>query len=78
MRGSAHTGRRNGWILQLRPQAEEEDTMLFNVATGSLILSLFVGTCAIGVSKSLARITRPVAFGALALALVLYAAGYFS
>ena len=50
--------------------------MLFNIATGSLIFGLFTGTCAIGVSDSLARITRPITYVALAAAVVLYAVNY--
>jgi hypothetical protein len=56
---------------------EEENTMLSNIATGSLMIALFSGTCAFGVGKGLARFTRPLAYGALAVAVVLYVANYF-
>lgn len=52
--------------------------MLSNIATGSLMVALFSGSCAFGVGKSLSRITRPLAYGALAVAAVLYVAAYFS
>jgi hypothetical protein len=48
--------------------------LLANIATGSLVVALFSGSCAFGVGKGLSRFTRPLAYGALALALVLYAA----
>lgn len=51
--------------------------MLANIATGSLLVALFSGSCAFGVGKSLSRVTRPLAYGALAVALVLYAANFF-
>ena len=52
--------------------------MVFNIATGSLVLAMFSGVCAFGVSDGLARITRPIMYIALAVALVLFAVGYFS
>jgi hypothetical protein len=52
--------------------------MLFNIANGSMVLAMFSGVCAIGVSDAMARITRPIAFTSLAVALVLYAVSYFS
>jgi hypothetical protein len=55
----------------------KEETMLANIATGSLIFALFSGVCAIGVSDSLARITRPITYVALSIAVVLYAMSYF-
>jgi hypothetical protein len=52
--------------------------LLANIATGSLIVALFSGSCAFGVGKGLSRFTRPLAYGALALAIVLYAVGAIS
>jgi hypothetical protein len=51
--------------------------VLSNIATASLVIGLFSGTCAFGVGKGLARIMRPLTYGALALAVVLYAVSYF-
>jgi len=51
--------------------------MLSNLATGSLVVALFSGVCAFGVPDGLARITRPIMYIALAVALVLFAVGYF-
>jgi hypothetical protein len=51
--------------------------MLSNIATGSLMIALFSGSCAFGVGKSLSRFTRPLAYGALAVAVVLYVANFF-
>jgi len=52
--------------------------MLSNLATGSLVIALFSGSCAFGVGKGLSRFTRPLAYGALAAAMVLYAADFIS
>jgi len=51
--------------------------MLHNLAIGSLVVALFSGSCAFGVGKGLARITRPLAYGALAIAVVLYVVDVF-
>ena len=54
------------------------NALLANIATGSLLVALFSGSCAFGVGKGLSRFTRPLAYGALALAIVLYAVGAVS
>jgi choline-glycine betaine transporter len=51
--------------------------MLANIATGSLVVALFSGSCAFGVGKGLSRFTRPVMYVAFALAIVLYALDFF-
>ena len=48
--------------------------MLHNLAIGSLIVAIFSSTCAFGVGKNLGRVMRPLMYGALAVAVVLYAA----
>jgi len=50
--------------------------VLSNLATGSLVIAIFSGSCAYGVGKDLARIMRPLTYGALAIAAVLYAADF--
>jgi hypothetical protein len=52
--------------------------MLFNLATASLVIAIFSGTCAFGVGKSLERIMRPLTYGAFAIAVVLYVVDFFS
>ena len=52
--------------------------MLHNLAIGSFVVALFSGSCAFGVGKGLARITRPLAYGALAIAVALYVADIFT
>jgi hypothetical protein len=54
------------------------NTMLHNLAAASLIIGLFSGTCAWGVGKNLTRIMRPLTYGAIAVAVVLYAVSYFA
>jgi hypothetical protein len=54
------------------------NNMLSNLATGSLVIALFSGSCAFGVGKGLSRFTRPLAYGALAAAMVLYAVDFIS
>lgn len=50
--------------------------MLSNIATGSLIIGIFSGSCAFGVGKNLGRIMRPITYAALAIAAVLYATDF--
>jgi hypothetical protein len=50
--------------------------MLSNLATGSLVIALFSGSCAFGVGKGLSQFTRPLAYAALAVAMVLYAVDF--
>lgn len=52
--------------------------MISSLATASLVIAIFASTCAFGVGKNLARIMRPLTYGALAVAVVLYAVAYFS
>jgi hypothetical protein len=52
--------------------------MLHNLAIGSFVVALFSGSCAYGVGKGLARITRPLMYLGLAAAVVLYAVDAFS
>jgi hypothetical protein len=52
--------------------------VLHNLAAASLIIGLFSGTCAWGVGKNLARVMRPLTYGAIAAAVVLYLVSYFS
>jgi hypothetical protein len=53
------------------------NTVLHNLAAASLIIGIFSSTCAFGVGKGLASIMRPLTYGALALAVVLYLVSYF-
>jgi hypothetical protein len=50
--------------------------MLANIAAASLVVAVFSGSCAFGVGKSLGRIMRPLTYGALAVAVALYAASF--
>jgi hypothetical protein len=50
--------------------------MLANIATGSLVIALFSGSCAFGVGKGLSRFTRPVMYGAFAIAIALFAVDF--
>jgi hypothetical protein len=52
--------------------------MLFNLATTSLVIAIFAGSCAFGVGKNLGRIMRPITYGALAIAVLLYVVGFVS
>jgi hypothetical protein len=52
--------------------------LLANLATGSLVIALFSGSCAFGVGKGLSRFTRPLAYGALAIAVALFVADAIS
>ena len=52
--------------------------MLSNIATTSLIIGIFAGTCAFGVGKNLGRIMRPLTYAAFAIAAVGYIAAFFS
>ena len=50
--------------------------MIANIATTSLVIAIFAGSCAFGVGKTLGRIMKPVTYGALAIAVVLYVVAY--
>ncbi len=51
--------------------------MLHNLAAASLIIGIVSGTCAFGVGKGLTRVMRPLMYGAIAAAVVLYLVSYF-
>jgi hypothetical protein len=59
-------------------RALKENTMLSNLATASLVIAIFAGSCAFGVGEGLGRIMRPLTYGALAIAVVLYVVDFFS
>ena len=50
--------------------------MLFRIATTSLVIAIFSGSCAWGVGKNLARIMQPLTYAAFGIAMVLYIAGF--
>lgn len=50
---------------------------MMNIGHGFMVLAIFVGTCAIGVTEDLGRLTRPATVLALAASLVAYGMAFF-
>jgi hypothetical protein len=50
---------------------------MMNIGHGFMVLAIFVGSCAIGVTAELGRLTRPGTIVALAISLVAYGLAFF-
>jgi hypothetical protein len=50
---------------------------MMSIGHGFMVLAIFVGSCAIGVTEDLGRLTRPVAVIAVAISLVAYGIAFF-